>query len=397
MRKLAGVAALVMLLAPATACAAAQPRGQWLAGDLHVHTTYSHDSYGGPQDDNTGPEDANTLGFPVAGDFALASTRGLHYLAITDHNDVRSQSDAGFGSSGVLGLPGYENSLRGHAQMLGATRVYDNGDSSAAAVRQLARDLRDAGGVFQVNHPASESTAFPDDIDWDYGDDVVPDTIEVWNIGPWLYQPPFPSSNSNDDSLRWWEGWLDRGYRVGATGGSDSHWVATSAAQGPGQPTTWVFAARRTRQAILDALRRGRTTISAQPPNLGGARAYLEAAPRAARRARRGPAPFTATVGDTVPRRATFRARVDGAPGATLRIVAGGKVRTATETAVTSPAFSHEFTLPRGTRWVYAIVLDSDAADARRAACDGAFGSRTTLCRNALSVRAMTSAIYVRE
>jgi hypothetical protein len=382
MRKLAGVAALFVLLGSAPA--AASPRGEWLAGDLHVHTTYSHDSYGGPGDDNTQPDEANTLGFPVAGDFALAASRGLDFLAITDHNDVRSQADPGFGSSGVLGLPGYENSLHGHAQMLGATRVYDNGDSSTAAVRDVARALRRAGGVFQVNHPASDSVSFPDDIDWGYGYDVVPDTVEVWNIGPWAWQPPFPSANSNDDSLRWWEGWLNRGLHVGATGGSDSHWVATSAAQGPGQPTTWVFARQRTRKAILDALRHGRTTISSQPPNLGGARAYLEAG-------------RSAIVGDTVPRHSTFRARVDGAPGSILRVVAGGAARTVTETTITGPSFAHEFTVPKGTRWVYAIVLDPDAADVRRQACDGMFGSQTTLCRNALSVRAMTSAIYVRE
>ena len=36
---------------------------------------------------------------------AEASARGLDYLAITDHDDVRSQSDAGFGTGGVIGVP----------------------------------------------------------------------------------------------------------------------------------------------------------------------------------------------------------------------------------------------------------------------------------------------------
>src|SRR3954466_5187874 len=111
--------------------------GEWIAGDLHVHTTYSHDSYGGPSDDNTGPEDAYTLGHTVTDDFAIARTRGLDFLAISDHNDVRSQSDPGFGTSGVVGLPAYENSLNGHAQMLGATHLFDNGDKSTGAVLAL--------------------------------------------------------------------------------------------------------------------------------------------------------------------------------------------------------------------------------------------------------------------
>jgi hypothetical protein len=379
------VAALLAFAGPA----AARPDGEWLAGDLHVHTTYSHDSYGGPGDDNTGADQAYTLGFSVSEDFALAAARGLDFLAISDHNDIRSQADPGFGSAGVIGLPAYENSLRGHAQMLGATRLYDDGDRSAAAVQAVADALRADGGVFQVNHPASESTRFPDDIDWGYGYDVQPDTVEVWNIGPWLYQPPAPSSNSNDDSLRWWQGWLDRGARVGATGGSDSHWVSTSAVQGAGQPTTWVFTARRTPAAILNGLRHGRTTISAQSPALGGPRAFLEAdTPR--------PGDYDAMVGDTVPPGSPFRARVLGAPGAQLRVVTSAGDAVAPE-PVTSADFEQRFGLPAGARWAYAIVLDADGADARRAGCDGLFGTETTLCRNALSVRALTSAIYVGE
>src|SRR4051812_50120375 len=115
------VCALAALALPASASA-----GRWVAGDLHVHTTYSHDSYGGPGDDNTGPEDVFTLGHTVTDDFAIARARGLDFLAISDHMDVRSQSDPGFGTSGVLGLPAYENSLDGHAQMLGAKHLYDN-------------------------------------------------------------------------------------------------------------------------------------------------------------------------------------------------------------------------------------------------------------------------------
>src|SRR3954449_3796089 len=125
-------------IALAAALAAAPPalaaRGEWLAGDLHVHTTYSHDSYGGPGDDNTGPDEAYTLGHTVTDDFAIAASRGLRYKAVTDHNDIRSQTDPGFGAFGVLPIHAYENSLHGHAQMLGATRLYDNGDASVAAV-----------------------------------------------------------------------------------------------------------------------------------------------------------------------------------------------------------------------------------------------------------------------
>jgi hypothetical protein len=381
------LAAAVVAIAPSAATA--KPRGEWLAGDLHVHTTYSHDSWGGPGDDNTGMDEAYTFGFTVAQDFALAAQRGLHFLAITDHDDIRSQSDPGFGSSGVVGVPGYENSLDGHAQMLGATRLYDKGARTAADVQAQADALRADGGVFQVNHPAAGSTHYPDDADWGYDYAVEPDTVEVWNIGPWAWQPPAPASNSNDDAVEYWEGWLERGARVAATGGSDSHWVSTSAGQGPGQPTTWVFAADRSPAAILAGLRADRTAISMQPPALGGARAFLEAD------ARPGDG-FEAMVGDRVPQRALFRARVTGAPGTLLRVIVSGGREAFPPVPVTSSDFSHAFRLPEGVHWAYAEVLDADAAQQRQEGCDPAVGGETTLCRNALSVRAMTSAIYVR-
>ena len=382
----AAVAALAMLLAAPSIASAS---GRWLAGDLHAHTTYSHDSYGGPGDDNTGIEEITTLGHTVASQFGVARGRGLDFLAITDHNDVRSVSDPGFGSVGLLGLPGYENSLMGHAQMLGARRVYSNGDSSTAAVATLARTLRRDGGVFQINHPAEGATGFPDGLDWKYGYAIKPDTVEMWNISR-LYQPPLPSASSNDDAVRFWEGWLDRGARVAATGGSDNHYLATTAIQGVGQPTTWVHARARNARGLLEGLRRGRTSISHQPPGLGGPRLFLEADGRGGDR-------FEAMVGDTVRPGSRFRVRARGAAGSYLRVISDHGRQAFAPVPIGPGRFEHRFRLPRKATWVRAELFDPDLAEERGVICDDLFGTQTTYCRNQLLVTAMTSAMYVRK
>src|SRR4051812_4864854 len=251
---LCALAGVLVLAAPAVA---KPPAGEWLAGDLHVHTCFSHDVWCGLDDDNTGIEDANTLGHSVGEDFMLASVRGLDYMAITDHNDIRSQSDPGFGADGVIPLPGYENSLHGHAQMLGARRLYDNGDQSVAAVAALAAALHADGGIFQANHPS--------DPVWAYQYDVGVDDVEVWNL-PRFYQSPFPSNSDNDEAVRYWQGWLDRGAHGTATGGSDSHWRITDSPQGPGNPTTRGDAPARDAGGVLAGPRPGPPVLPRPPP-----------------------------------------------------------------------------------------------------------------------------------
>ena len=319
--------------------------------------------------------------------FTVAAARGLDFVAITDHNDVRSQSDPGFGAGGVIAVPGYEASYRGHAQMLGATRVYEGPSATTADVQVLADALRADGGVFQINHPAEGSTDFPHDRDWAYDHAVVPDTVEVWNISR-LWQPPLPSGSSNDDAIRFWEDFLDAGHHVGATGGSDNHYLATTPVQGVGQPTTWVCAPSASAAGVLEGLRAGATFVSHQPPSHGGPRLFVEGDADA-------DGVYESIAGDTVAPGSAVRVRVEGAPGSLLQLFGTGGRPLGEPVPVTGPSFVHSITPDASVTWVRAEIYEPDGGSERAALCDGAFGGETTYCRNDLAVLAMTSAIYL--
>ena len=416
----AGVFAFVLPLG----AQAQEPPCEWVAGDFHVHTVYSHDAYGGPDDDETGPEDFYTLGWTPGQQGAISESRGLDFIAITDHNNVNGyeQRDApatgvGLWESGwgrqnqlpggnpLIWVPDYENSVSGagHAQMHGATKVYDRSLRAPDAAAAIRAD----GGAFQINHPADTGWhTYTNDKDGDGVQDFdeftydypgfAPDALEVWNIGAWFYEPPFPATNDHEFPLQMYDDFLDQAFHVAATGGSDNHWRSTTAVQGVGQPTTWVCASERSAHGIIHGVLANHTTVSNQPPAYMGPRAFLNADGD-------GDGTFESIVGDSVEPGSKIQAVVENAEGATLRLVTnGGSVLT--EETITSFNYSATFDVPDTTTWVRAEVFYPDGLEARaelKPLCDTSnelFGSdpesRNTYCENRLAVIALTSPIY---
>ncbi|HEV2814830.1 MAG TPA: CehA/McbA family metallohydrolase [Solirubrobacteraceae bacterium] len=373
----------VLLAALLAALAAASPAAarEWLAGDGHVHTCFSHDAYC-PQYDP--PEDAETFYSSfgtVQQRFTEAAAKGLHFLVVSDHDDIRAWSDPAFGTQGVVGVRAYEWSLDGgHAQMLGAARNYGDGDAAATADA-----LNADGGLFQANHPSyradavvstCEDVAGPETpLHWKLGFDVRPDAIEVWNATALI--PP---------GELFWECWLQRGIRMPVTAGSDSHGATQP---NLGMPTTWVLAEDRTQAAILDAIRLGRTTLSRLPPGQGGARLLLEADGD-----RDGT--YEATVGDTVKPGSPMRVRADGltAP-ALIRVRAAG--RTVVEDEPLQPGGEVRFAAPAQPTWVRAVAYQQQWTAVADPFCrpPGSAESPVDLCTNDLAITGMTSPLYL--
>ena len=210
----------------------------WFAGDLHAHTTHS---------DGT---------LSIAQLTAAAVGRGLDFLAVTDHNTVSHHPHLpGVGAVYDLCLlPGQEVTTHaGHANAFGDIGWVDFRRPAA----QWLSDVEERGGLLSVNHPIQ------DDCGWLHP--VRTGFLELWHIswfldltstGPWAYLRGFdgPGTDGAESASA---------SRPVLLGGSDFH----TPDQGfpPGTPTTWVAAEDRTPEAILDAIRHGRTAISRFP------------------------------------------------------------------------------------------------------------------------------------
>jgi hypothetical protein len=199
----------------------------FLAGDLHAHTVHSD----------------GTLTVPELA--VLAADAGLDFLAVTDHNTVSHHGELGpaGAAAGVLLIPGQEVTTdRGHANALGDVGWVD--------FRRPAGDwvstVDSAGGLLSVNHPLAADCA------WLHPLPVRPPLAEVWHSGWWDRTWSAP--------LAWLLAW---GTGTIPVGGSDFHDPAGTARLG--QPTTWVAAAERSVDGVLDGLRAGRVAVTDSP------------------------------------------------------------------------------------------------------------------------------------
>ncbi len=197
----------------------------WLAGDFHSHTVHS--------------DGALSIGALAA----LAASRGLDFLAVTDHNTTSHHAHlpAAGRAHGIRLLPGQEVTRDiGHANAFGDIGFVDFRQPPTAWAADVAR----RGGILSVNHPLAADCAWLSPL----GQAPV---AEVWHSS-WAQVPSWGAP------LAWWL------LTPGTTpiGGSDFHQPGSDAL--PGSPTTWVLGnADGDSDDVLSGVRAGRTSVSA--------------------------------------------------------------------------------------------------------------------------------------
>ena len=199
---------------------------RWLAGDLHAHTVHS---------DGT---------MTVAELARFAAGRGLDFLAVTDHNTISHHPELPPAAAvhGISLLPGQELTTgQGHANAFGDIGWVDFREPPDEWLAATEQD----GGLLSVNHP------YGGQVSWTAPMKRRPPLLEVWH---WSWLDPHWTT-----PLAWWLAWDPTAVPVG---GSDWHRPGSDAP--PGSPTTWVECSGDEPEEVLDGLRAGRVSISAQ-------------------------------------------------------------------------------------------------------------------------------------
>lgn len=230
----------------------------WFRGDLHAHTAHS--------DGSCLSRRGQRAPCPVYRTLERAAAQKLDFLAITDHNTVsQNQSLVELTPyfDDLLILPGEElTTFQGHANVWGVTQALDFqlAPNKIKSFDQVIAQAHSAHGLVSINHPSLPSGEACMGCGWTVPTDWSKvDAIEVVNGGSLA----FMGAEGPMSGIPFWEGLLDRGFRIAAVGGSDNHDpdLPSDKPGGLGRPTTFVHSAALSQPAILEGIKQGRVFI----------------------------------------------------------------------------------------------------------------------------------------
>ncbi len=229
----------------------------WYRGDLHMHDAHS--------DGSCLSQSGKKAPCPLYKTVETAAARGLDFIATSDHNTISQYDDIRelqpyFDQ--LLLLPAREiTTFQGHANVYGTTEFIDFRLTSPHVpnFNRLLDEVQSLHGILSINHPDIPSVESCMGCGW-----TVPDTdfsrvtaIEVINGG---------AADGLLSGIPFWQKQLNNGFRLTGLGGSDNH-DSDSKAQtysAVGHPTTVIYAANLSENAILDAIRAGHVFVDTQ-------------------------------------------------------------------------------------------------------------------------------------
>lgn len=292
----------------------------WYRGDLHMHTAHS--------DGSCASQSGRRVPCPVFLTAEAAASRGLDFIAVTDHNtishyDALRELQPYFDK--LLFLPGREvTTFWGHANLFGPTEFFDfRVGTTVPSAQALFEKADKMHALLSINHPNDPTGEACMGCGWSPKEAVDPHLIhvvEAVNSG---------AEEGPHSGISFWEKYLDQGYRVTAIGGSDNHNALkpASAIGSVGSPTTVVYAQNLSVDALLDAIRAGHVFIDL---SASGNRVLDVSATDRTAKAMMGDA-LAAPANTTI----QLSAHVTACAGQQLRFVLDGQADTALQATIT--------------------------------------------------------------
>jgi len=305
----------------------------WYAGDLHTHSGHSDGYHAGRYGGRV----------PVTvSDIAAAAVRErLDFVAISDHNTSSHWIDVDrvqAADDRVLLLHARElTTYEGHFNAIGERRASDLRLAPDWPMPRLMRAAAADGSFLSINHPWLPDDEWCAGCGWSNGDRETINTAHAIEIA---------NGTTSGDALPGWRRWADllnRGHRLVAVGGSDVH-ALDDPQRHLGEPTTVVYAASLSEDALVAGLKSGRVYGRAGGPS--GPALDLEARVNG----------VTAVMGQTMPPGAVrVSARIQSAAGQRCEWIVNGRTRRTDVIASDRQTLSIDLDLSAGD-WISLLV-----------------------------------------
>lgn len=321
----------------------------WYRGDLHLHSGHSDGSCASKSGEKRVP-------CPLFLTLDAAAERGLDFVAVTEHNTnshVRELSALQPYFDRLLLIPGMEmTTFQGHANAFNLREPVDfrvTGESVPNWNGLLAQ-ANAKGALVSINHPRVPTGEECMGCGWSpepAADLSLVQAIEVVNG----YDVESPRAG-----IPFWHEQLQKGLRLTAIGGSDTHDVTSKSKFPPpgrvGVPTTVIHARELSVAGIIDGIRAGNVFL-----DTAGTRDRKLELTATFRQA-------TAVMGGqlSVPARqsATFAVRVEQMSGGTIEVIRDGVVIRRTPIDAASHASTFKQTSDGMRHWIRVDVRDAE-------------------------------------
>lgn len=316
----------------------------WYRGDFHMHTAHS--------DGSCKSQNGKSVPCPLFKTLEAACQRKLDFVAVSDHNTTShfdSLRELAPYFDGLLLLHAREiTTFQGHANVYGTDKFIDFRVSSPQVpdMNTVLRRVRDVGGITSINHPGAPTGEQCMGCGWNPHPEADFNLITA-----------VEAVNGVQSDIPFWEAQLNRGFRLTAIGGSDSH-NTDSMPPGPGAvgtPTTVVYANELSEASILDGIRAGHSFIDVE----GSADRLLEfTATAGAQKAAMGDVLQVAPESYVM-----FTVHVVGLPNGRVEIIEDGKPL---DISIPSPITDHVWSFSiRADRWQHWLRINVRSPEAK--------------------------------